>query len=79
MNKGRTAFLAFLMITVMSVASFAGQGGIVIPKGTLIKIRLEKSLSTKTNKTGEMVDFSVADALGLLLRMERFFESETEK
>jgi len=36
---------------------------LVIPAGTLVKIRLDETLSTKTSKTGDMVPFSVADPL----------------
>ncbi|HOT28880.1 MAG TPA: hypothetical protein PLU72_11870 [Candidatus Ozemobacteraceae bacterium] len=35
----------------------------LIPKGTLVRLKLEKNLSTRTNKTGEMVKLSVVDAI----------------
>lgn len=37
----------------------------LIPKGTLVRLRLEQTLSTKTNKTGEMVKLSAVEAIKL--------------
>jgi len=37
----------------------------LIPKGTLVRLRLEQTLSTKTNKTGEMVKLTAVEAIKL--------------
>lgn len=83
MNRKLTTLLAFLMIAVVSVTAFAGGGGIVIPKGTLIKIRLDQNLSTKTSKTGDMVTFSVVDPLRIgktvVIKRGAFAQAQLER
>lgn len=37
----------------------------IIPKGTLVKINLDQTLSSKTSRKGEMVHFSVVEAVKL--------------
>ncbi len=51
----------FLLPITLTGAVSQATTGYVIPKGTLVKIRLDQNLGTKTNKTGEMVAFSVVD------------------
>jgi len=53
--------LAVMMcLFLFPVASFAET---LIPKGTLVRLKMDKTLSTRTNKTGEMVRLSVVDAI----------------
>ncbi len=51
-----SAFIIFL-----SSASILEAADLSIPEGTLVKISLETPLSSKTNKKGEMVKFTVID------------------
>lgn len=55
--------LSLLMAVVMMFSIFgpAGAADLSIPEGTLVKISLDKALSSKENKKGEMVKFSVVD------------------
>lgn len=53
-------FLGVFLFTAQLVSLFAA-APILIPAGTLVKLNLEESLSTRTNKTGQMVRFSVVE------------------
>jgi hypothetical protein len=54
-----------LMVFVMLFSSFGflQAADLSVPEGTLVKISLETPLSSKVNKKGEMVKFSVVEAV----------------
>lgn len=58
------------ILKLLCILVFAAQVGcifaaevIVVPAGTLIRLNLEENLSTKTSNTGEMVNFTVVEAV----------------
>lgn len=80
MNK-RTS-LTILVLLAMTVAPLL-EAATIIPQGTLIKIRLEQTLSTKTSRTGEMVKFTAAEELEIgkrvVVRKGAFVQAQLEK
>jgi len=61
--KSGVRLLKLLMVFVMYFSSFGflEAADLSIPEGTLVKISLETPLSSKVNKKGEMVKFSVIE------------------
>lgn len=59
----KSRLLKLLMVFVMFFSSFGflEAADLSIPEGTLVKISLETPLSSKVNKKGEMVKFSVVE------------------
>ncbi|OQA06013.1 MAG: hypothetical protein BWY66_02102 [bacterium ADurb.Bin374] len=55
------SFLAIMMCLLLLPA--ASMADTLIPKGTLVRLKLAKTLSTRTNRTGEMVMLNVVDAI----------------
>ncbi|MBP7633461.1 hypothetical protein KBA41_04790 [Candidatus Ozemobacteraceae bacterium] len=55
----------FCLVIVMCLFLLPTEGmaDTLVPKGTLVRLKLEKTLSTRTNKTGEMVKLSVVEAI----------------
>ncbi len=58
-----TTLLRLLCVIIFAsqLASLFAAAPLLIPAGTLVKLNLEENLSTRSNKTGQMVKFSVVE------------------
>lgn len=83
MKKRMVTLIAIFGLLFQPATIAVGAGGTLIPKGTLVKIRLGQTLSTKTNRTGDMVTFSVVDPLRIggreVIRRGAFAQAQLEK
>ncbi|HNW34863.1 MAG TPA: hypothetical protein PKM25_08025 [Candidatus Ozemobacteraceae bacterium] len=61
----RFFFLAVVLAGLLIPSAARAKGTTLVPKGTLVRLRLEQSLSTRTNKTGDMVKLLAVEAIKL--------------
>jgi len=61
----RFIFLVVMVAGLLIPSVARAKGSMLIPKGTLVRLKLEQSLSTRTNKTGEMVKLNAVEAIKL--------------
>ncbi|HNV71987.1 MAG TPA: hypothetical protein PKO06_19940 [Candidatus Ozemobacteraceae bacterium] len=56
---------------------------IIIQQGTLIRIKLEQTISTKTNRTGDMISFATSENLAIgkkvVVKKGAFVQAQLEK
>ncbi len=55
--------IAAILIFSLTFCPFLEAGNLMVPKGTLVRVRLEQSLSTRSTKEGQTVRFTVENSV----------------
>lgn len=78
----RVIFCMLIVCGLLSV-SFLEAAQTIIQQGTLIRIKLEQTISTKTSRTGEMVSFETSEPLVIgkkvVVKKGAFVQAQLEK
>lgn len=80
-------FIRFLFSFVLSLTLVSTPlleaAQVIIQEGTLIRIKLEQTISTKTSRTGDMVNFLTSEALTVgkkvVIKKGAFVQAQLEK
>ncbi len=79
----RSITMTALLLCSLVLAPTLEAAQVIIQQGTLVRIKLEQTISTKTSRTGEMVNFSTSEPITVgqkvVAKKGSFVQAQLEK